>query len=85
MKKRYKDRLQINWKLEPKQQKQKLQETIPNNNPARKGLVQAPVVVALCARLGVSGGKEGAGPCEVMELPGMNCRMYPSSRPVPIR
>lgn len=41
-------------------QKQKLQETLPNNNPARKGLLQAPVVVALCARLGVSGGKQGA-------------------------
>jgi nitroreductase len=39
------------------EQKQKLQETVPNNNPARKGLLQAPVVVALCARKGRAGGK----------------------------
>jgi nitroreductase len=41
-------------------QKQKLQEVVPNNNPARKGLLQAPVVIALCARLGRAGGKPEA-------------------------
>jgi nitroreductase len=41
-------------------QKQRLQEAIPGNNPARKGLLQAPVVIALCARRGRAGGKPEA-------------------------
>ncbi|HDI59815.1 MAG TPA: nitroreductase [Desulfobacteraceae bacterium] len=35
--------------------KEKLQETIAPKNPATKAIVAAPVVLALCGRLGVSG------------------------------
>jgi nitroreductase len=35
--------------------KEKLQETIAPKNPATKAIVTAPVVLALCGRLGVSG------------------------------
>ncbi len=35
--------------------KEKLQETIAPKNPATKAIVSAPVVLAICGRLGVSG------------------------------
>jgi nitroreductase len=35
--------------------KQKLAETLPEKNPARAALLQAPLVIAACARTGVSG------------------------------
>ena len=35
--------------------KQKLQEPLSKNNPASKGIIQAPVVVALCGKLKSSG------------------------------
>ena len=42
------------------ERKQALRDTLPGANPAGKGLLQAPVVVALCARRNLSGGKQGA-------------------------
>ena len=35
--------------------KQQLAETLPEKNPARKSISQAPIVIAACARTGVSG------------------------------
>jgi nitroreductase len=35
--------------------KVKLQEAVPENNPSRKAVAQAPLVLAVCARMGKSG------------------------------
>lgn len=39
--------------------KEKLSECIPASNPACKGVAQAPVVIAVCGKLGSSGYKKG--------------------------
>jgi nitroreductase len=39
--------------------KEKLQETLLKNNPASKGIIQAPVVLALCGKLKSSGYYKG--------------------------
>lgn len=39
--------------------KEKLAECVPPNNPACKGIPQAPVVIVVCGRLGSSGYKSG--------------------------
>lgn len=39
--------------------KQKLQELVPKVNPAHKSIVEAPVVLALCAKIGLSGYYKG--------------------------
>lgn len=39
--------------------KEKLSECIPPNNPACKGIPQAPMVIVVCAKLGLSGYKNG--------------------------
>ncbi len=39
--------------------KEKLSECIPASNPAPKGVAQAPVLIAICAKLGLSGYKKG--------------------------
>lgn len=39
--------------------KLKLQETIPEGNPARKAMVKAPVIIVLCGKKGVSGVYKG--------------------------
>lgn len=39
--------------------KQRLQETLPAGNPARKAIVDAPVIVALCGKLKSSGYYKG--------------------------
>jgi len=40
--------------------KQKLAETLPEKNPARTAVLQAPLVIAACARTGVSGYFKGS-------------------------
>lgn len=39
--------------------KKALQETLPKGNPARDSIVEAPVVIAMCATMGKSGFKKG--------------------------
>lgn len=39
--------------------KEKLSKCIPASNPAPKGVAQAPIVIAVCAKLGLSGYKKG--------------------------
>ncbi len=39
--------------------KEKVQEAVPKGNPSRKAVVEAPVVLAICARLKDSGYKKG--------------------------
>ncbi len=39
--------------------KQKIQEAMPEGNPSRKSIVEAPVVISLCAKLQSSGYKKG--------------------------
>jgi nitroreductase len=45
--------------VKDKGMKQKLYETVPSTNPASKGLSEAPVVLALCAKLQSSGYYKG--------------------------
>jgi nitroreductase len=39
--------------------KERLQATLSQTNPARKAMVQAPLVIALCGKLGISGFYKG--------------------------
>ena len=39
--------------------KQQLQESVPKANPAHKSIVDAPIVLALCAKIGISGYYKG--------------------------
>jgi len=41
------------------EQKQKLQQCVPESNPGRKAVVEAPLVLAVCGRLGKSGYYQG--------------------------
>ncbi|SHH24800.1 Nitroreductase [Thermosyntropha lipolytica DSM 11003] len=39
--------------------KEKLADCLSSNNPARKGMLEAPVVIAVCCKVGLSGYKKG--------------------------
>ena len=45
--------------VKDKDMKQKVAETVPSTNPASKGVAEAPVILALCAKLQSSGYSKG--------------------------